>query len=128
MFIPTKDKFDFAQICTRGHVVNDEARTKPEYNESCCSICGAKTIIVCPKCKAPIRGQLILPPNFLILRDQIDPPLCCHSCGKSYPWRGRVESRLKWLQTQAVNHPVRFWGLLTGAIGLIASLMQIFHL
>jgi hypothetical protein len=49
-------KFDVAQICLNGHLINDSYERKPDYNHDFCGICGSRTIIECPKCNKKIRG------------------------------------------------------------------------
>jgi hypothetical protein len=79
---PEGASYDMAQICTNGHVINSSAGNSPEFNQSFCSKCGAKTISFCPHCAAKIRGHLRGEVTF----SQIDAPAFCYNCGKPYPW------------------------------------------
>ena len=77
--------YDVAQICLRGHMVNDNARGRPEHNEKHCSRCGAETILACPSCNTAIRGNYHLE-NVVVLSGPAPAPSFCHECGKPYPW------------------------------------------
>lgn len=87
-------RYDVAQICLNGHVMNDCFKSLPQHNRSFCERCGATTITTCQKCNASIPGHysselLILggPPE-----PPYSPPAFCHNCGAPYPW---TESRLQ---------------------------------
>jgi len=74
--------FDTAQICINGHVVNSQLADFPAKNEDYCSKCGAKTIVVCPKCEVAIRGV-----NYLYGHaSTYSRPAYCFKCGAPYPW------------------------------------------
>ena len=84
-------RYDTAQICFNGHIINTRAETEPEYNKGHCTGCGAVTITSCPKCGAKILGQLHPSPKYLAL-PVLGPPKFCWNCGMPYPW---TEARLK---------------------------------
>lgn len=72
-----------AQICLNGHVITEDA-SNAELLEKYCSQCGAKTIMCCTSCNAPIRGEyhvrgLIAVSGYIL-------PKYCYQCGKAYPW------------------------------------------
>ena len=76
--------YDVAQICENGHVVNSSAREFPTSNSPFCATCGAKTIMACPSCAAPIRGYYHVPD--VISFDHYTAPAFCHQCGTPFPW------------------------------------------
>jgi hypothetical protein len=76
-----------AQICVNGHVATDSADQHPELREAFCSQCGEATIMQCPKCNAPIRGDYDVPGVFVM--SHYTPPAFCHSCGNGFPWTER---------------------------------------
>lgn len=87
-----QNRYDFAQVCLNGHVVNAAREVTPHYSQDFCSACGAETVVKCGDCGTFIRGAL--------LREQISgrwsqigglfrdqaPPRFCARCGKPYPW------------------------------------------
>ena len=80
--------YDTAQICQNGHVINSMASKYPESNQAYCDKCGASTIISCPKCQTPIRGDY-----HDILISHYSAPAYCHQCGQAFPWtRGALEA------------------------------------
>lgn len=78
-------RYDVAQICVNGHVINPSARSFPQHNQDFCDRCGARTITRCPSCDAPIKGDYDNP-EVLILPGSYSRPNYCHKCGKPYPW------------------------------------------
>src|SRR6266568_5517959 len=78
--------YDVAQICLNGHVINDRARTSPEFNSQHCKHCGTETITACTNCKALIRGEFHSPVIVIVSGRQIAAPTYCHQCGAAYPW------------------------------------------
>lgn len=79
-------RYDVAQICLNGHVINKYARTMPRFNKEFCDTCGARTIIACQKCNASIQGcydsgLVIIGPS-----EPFPAPTFCHDCGAPYPW------------------------------------------
>lgn len=78
-------RYDVAQICVNGHVINPSARSLPQHNQDFCDRCGARTITRCPNCDAPIKGDYDNP-EVLILPGSYSRPNYCHKCGKPYPW------------------------------------------
>lgn len=79
--------YDTAQVCLNGHVTNSMARTLPVSNQEHCNECGEKTIMACPECQTPVRGEYCAPGVFAI--SDYTPPAFCHSCGKPLPWTQR---------------------------------------
>lgn len=77
-----------AQICPNGHVATQAADQNPELREAFCSRCGEATIMSCPKCNAPIRGNYEVEGVFG-LGDDYEPPAFCHNCGSPLPWTDR---------------------------------------
>jgi hypothetical protein len=82
------EAYDTAQVCINGHEVNPSYHDYPKHNAEFCKICGAKTIISCPKCNAEIDGYY---------RDSMGlsrykAPAFCPRCGQPFPW---TESRLR---------------------------------
>jgi hypothetical protein len=75
-------KFDIAQICENGHVISSFHLKYPENHQDFCDRCGAPTLIACPACHTPIRGNLI--DEFSALSYQV-PKFCSH-CGAPFPW------------------------------------------
>lgn len=77
--------YDTAQVCLNGHIINESSKQYPEYNQSFCGQCGAKTITTCSECGAYIKGSYIDPEICII---DIDSTVSsyCHNCGKPYPW------------------------------------------
>lgn len=79
-------RYDVAQICSNGHVINKYARTMPRFNKEFCDTCGARTIIACQKCNASIQGcydsgLVIIGPS-----EPFPAPAFCHNCGAPYRW------------------------------------------
>lgn len=83
-----KNWYDTAQICTNGHVINEQLVSSPHIDRKFCERCGAPTVTECLHCKATIKGihhsefgtSGFTRPNF------------CPNCGKPYPW---TEAKLK---------------------------------
>jgi hypothetical protein len=78
-------RYDFAQICENGHVINRGAGRYPQANKAFCDQCGKKTITECPHCNGKIRGELIDSGVITLGGSRIAPDFCLH-CGKPYPW------------------------------------------
>lgn len=80
-------RYDAAQICLNGHVINTMALSEYQYNENYCSRCGAETIMTCPTCGNHIRGEyhddVIV---YLGHSSNFTVPKFCHNCGSAYPW------------------------------------------
>ena len=83
-----ENKYDVAQICINGHVINPSYSSFPQFNQKFCDTCGAPTIINCGYCNTTIRGRY----HGHITIAEFKPPSFCHECGKPYPW---TESKLK---------------------------------
>lgn len=77
--------YDIAQICVRGHVVNDSYTRFPQGNREHCERCGARTITKCETCRQDIRGEYHVE-GFFGLSDMKAPPSFCPRCGSPYPW------------------------------------------
>jgi hypothetical protein len=86
MFEHIEPRYDTAQICASGHLVNTSAEEFPEQSKSFCPKCGAKTLIKCEHCNAPIHGQYHNANVGYRVMDEDDVNVYCHSCGKPYPW------------------------------------------
>lgn len=84
--INKQDKYDVAQVCLNGHVVNPIVKSTPEDCDPYCEVCGEKTITQCEKCNAPIRGYSLAYSNPHLY----EPPAYCRQCGQSYPWTERT--------------------------------------
>ena len=80
--------YDTAQICTNGHVINEQLVSSPHINKKFCDKCGAPTITNCQCCHATIRGAYHFGPN----TSSWTRPSFCPECGKPYPW---TEAKLK---------------------------------
>ncbi len=76
-------RYDQAQICLSGHVVNEATYRFPEASTAFCADCGEKTIRECQHCEHPIRGAAEGMVGF------VDAPNYCRQCGKAYPWTER---------------------------------------
>ena len=72
------------QVCLNGHSITHSADAYPELRERRCSRCGAETIMRCPGCKSPIRGDYHVEGVFG--GGDWPPPGYCHHCGQPYPW------------------------------------------
>lgn len=86
--------YDTAQICTRGHPINQVSRSEPEHNNDFCDKCGALTITNCQQCNSPIRGfyhQAHLS-HWVVKYADFAPQSFCPDCGKPHPW---TEAKLK---------------------------------
>ena len=85
-------RFDTAQICLNGHIINPATEAAPHDSQDFCSACGATTIVRCTDCDAAIRGARLAialdrrwHPTGGLAR-QSAPPKFCTTCGKPYPW------------------------------------------
>ena len=74
--------YDTAQICTNGHVINEQLISSPHINKKFCDRCGAPTITKCQYCRATIKGPYHFGPN----TSSWTRPSFCDDCGKPYPW------------------------------------------
>jgi len=80
--------YDTAQICTNGHVVNEQLISSPHIKKKFCDRCGAPTITNCQYCRVTIKGAYHFGPN----TSSWMRPSFCTNCGKPYPW---TEASLK---------------------------------
>jgi hypothetical protein len=85
--------YDVAQVCKNGHVITDKAKSDQAHREKFCRRCGAETIMACPECSTPIRGQLTTAFDSYVhmevrylTKAMTDVPRFCHNCGASFPW------------------------------------------
>jgi len=80
--------YDVAQVCLNGHIINDNYKNSPEFNQDFCEQCGEKTITECPNCHEPIKGSYHVEDAFGYMRDVpgYTPPSFCHKCGNAFPW------------------------------------------
>jgi len=81
-------RYDVAQICLNGHVVNDASHGNPAFNQTFCKKCGAKTINTCTDCGSSIRGCCYIA-NSMGLENRMrckEAPSFCVECEKAYPW------------------------------------------
>ncbi|MDR3560640.1 MAG: DUF2321 domain-containing protein [Negativicutes bacterium] len=99
-------KYDSAQICENGHIVNLVAEYQPERNQDYCLHCGASTITNCPSCSSPIQGaRLLMRQTWISVRNKgteihVDPnnfafPKFCIQCGIAFPWTKKKEQMLR---------------------------------
>ena len=80
--------YDTAQICTNGHLINEQLISSPHIDKKFCAKCGAPTITNCHYCRATIRGAYHTPSSV----SSWTRPSFCTECGKPYPW---TEAALK---------------------------------
>ncbi len=82
------DWYDTAQICTNGHVINEQLVSSPHINKKFCYKCGVPTITTCQYCNATIEGaHHSRTTTYFYARKSF-----CPDCGKPYPW---TEAKLK---------------------------------
>ena len=67
-----------AQVCKKGHLINEDANTHPEYNKKFCTYCGAETITNCVNCGAEIHA--------CEWKGIIHIDSFCYNCGEPHPW------------------------------------------
>lgn len=79
------DGYDVAQICLNGHMITDLARTRPQHQKKYCPDCGQPTIMQCPSCYSFIQGDYHVD-GVSFVGQMAEVPICCHECGKPYPW------------------------------------------
>jgi hypothetical protein len=77
-------KYDTAQVCINGHMVNASSRTQPQHNAPRCARCSGETITVCRICKTRILGRYHVPgvANFT----EVPVPAFCRNCARPFPW------------------------------------------
>ena len=73
-----------AQICMNGHEITDSLDRSPERSAPYCPRCGKKTIMACPACITPIRGDFHVEGVLAVV--EYTPPSFCHHCGNPFPW------------------------------------------
>lgn len=74
------------QVCLSGHVINTQFKKYPELNKPYCDKCGKKTITDCPRCNAPILGEIQNEIVFITIGEEKTPPAFCAECGNPFPW------------------------------------------
>ena len=79
-------QYDVAEICERGHIINENVGRNPNESKPNCRHCGAKGITECPSCHKPIRGRIIYDSHSLTTEPHMRRPDYCAECGKPYPW------------------------------------------
>ncbi len=79
--------YDVAQVCPNGHVANSTCQLLPGLTKTFCERCGEKTIVACPDCRAPIRGEYT-GGDFYTIGYSL--PAFCHNCGHAFPWTVRA--------------------------------------
>ena len=89
-------RFDVAQICLSGHIINTYARSESFNNNNFCITCGEKTITKCLTCEHEIRGEYSVTDWTEYgshLEGQYEVPSYCSECGQAFPWTlTRIES------------------------------------
>lgn len=80
--------YDTAQICTNGHVINEQLISSPHIKKKFCDRCGAPTITKCQYCRVTIKGAY----HTRSSTSSFTRPSFCPDCGKPYPW---TEAKLK---------------------------------
>ncbi len=83
--------YDVALICLNGHLITGSSQVNPEVAAKHCEKCGESTIVACPSCDAPIRGDFYkYVDDWGTGRTSLwQVPNHCHNCGKPYPWTQR---------------------------------------
>jgi hypothetical protein len=77
--------YDTAQVCRRGHVINNSAHRYSAHNRRFCPKCGQPTMMACEHCHTGIQGEYH--GNVISLGgEEPTAPAYCHNCGKPYPW------------------------------------------
>src|SRR5258706_4156918 len=87
------DKYDTAEICLNGHVTTSMAASYPQFRKQFCEECGEKTIMNCPNCNAPIKGDYHM--SGVIGVSDYNVPKFCDNCGQAYPWTTKQSSAAK---------------------------------
>ncbi len=80
--------YDTAQICTNGHVINEQLISSPHIKKKFCDRCGAPTITKCQHCRVTIKGAY----HTRTTTSSWTRPSFCPGCGKPYLW---TEAKLK---------------------------------
>jgi len=91
--------YDTMQVCLNGHKITEYYKSSPEFRQSFCSECGAKTLIACPDCGQEIKGFYHI--SGVFHTNSPDVPNNCHGCGTAYPWRQQaLAAAVEMLQMQ----------------------------
>lgn len=77
--------YDVAQVCLNGHVINDNYKRNPDFNQGYCDECGEKTITECQSYHEQIKGSYYIEGRFSGMPGYT-PPSYCYKCGNVFPW------------------------------------------
>lgn len=69
-----------AQICIKGHLINEDSDWDPSSNRNFCPKCGSATVLSCSGCKAKIISADSNPYR------QFAIPSFCYNCGAPFEW------------------------------------------
>ena len=69
-----------AQICIKGHLINEASEWDPSSNRKFCAICGSATVLSCSGCEEKITSADSNPYKQFVV-----PSFCCN-CGRPFPW------------------------------------------
>ena len=83
-------RYDTAQICLKGYVINPSSNRLSKHNKKFCDKCGFPTITNCQNCGCDIQGRYHDEASIRV-RPYI-PPAFCYNCGAPFPW---TEAKLK---------------------------------
>ncbi|MHB8869585.1 MAG: DUF2321 domain-containing protein [Thermoleophilia bacterium] len=81
-----EDEYDVAQVCLNGHAITSMALEYPQFKADFCDQCGVRTIMSCPSCDCPIRGDYH---GGVIGFNPFIPPPFCIACGRPFPWTAK---------------------------------------
>ncbi|MCK4329069.1 DUF2321 domain-containing protein [candidate division WOR-3 bacterium] len=95
------NKYDEAQICLNGHIVNPAIHSRPDMSRDFCVDCGTKTIKKCPKCETPIIGSRVI--GRQPIGHLFSLPKFCHNCGEPYPWTEAIIKAARELTQELEN-------------------------
>ncbi|EAY29480.1 DUF2321 domain-containing protein [Microscilla marina] len=82
---------DVMQVCLNGHQITDSYLRSPHLAEDYCQKCGKETIVACPNCQTPIKGDYYYPGVVDLTGFRTPVPKRCSNCGKYYPWGKKLE-------------------------------------
>ncbi len=81
-------RYDTAQVCRNGHVINSRYTRCPQFRQNFCGECGEAAITRCEQCGADIHGSHFSD-GPVLGSPAYAPPRYRHACGKPYPWTSR---------------------------------------
>ena len=99
-------RYDVAQVCLGGHIINAYSTSRPDYNTKYCADCGESTITTCRECDAGIPGAPYPTGRELLSVDYtaLPPKSYCEACGKPYPWtQSKIESFQELVDLSSLN-------------------------